>query len=62
MKRFLIGRSPHGVQVVKAGQPEAGHGAGMAMQVSSSGQADLHALVMFVLDATQPFSSPAAFP
>lgn len=55
-------RSPHGVQVVKAGQPEAGHGAGMAMQVSSSGQADLHSLVMFVVDANKPFSSPATFP
>jgi hypothetical protein len=55
-------RSPHGVQVVKAGQPEAGHGAGMAMQVSSSGSADLRSLVMFVVDATQPFSSPAVFP
>jgi len=54
-------RSSHGVQVVKAGQPEAGHGAGMAMQVSSSGQTDLHSLVMFVVDATKPFSSPATF-
>lgn len=54
-------RSSHGVQVVKAGQPEAGHGAGMAMQVSSSGQTDLHALVMFVVDATKPFSTPAKF-
>jgi hypothetical protein len=32
------------------------------MQVSSSGSTDLHALVMFVVDATKPFSSPAAFP
>lgn len=55
-------RSPHGVQVVKAGQPEAGHGAGMVMQVSSSGQVDLRSLVMFVVDATKPFSSPATFP
>jgi hypothetical protein len=55
-------RSPHGVQVVKAGQPEAGHGAGMVMQVASSGQADLHSLVMFVVDANKPFSTPAAFP
>ena len=55
-------RSPHGVQVVKAGQPEAGHGAGMAMQVSSSGATDLLSLVMFVVDAAQPFSSPATFP
>lgn len=55
-------RSPHGVMRVKVGQPEAGHGADMAMQVSSSGSTDLHSLVMFVVDATKPFSSPATFP
>ena len=54
-------RSPHGVMRVKVGQPEAGHGADMPMQVSSSGSTDLHALVMFVVDATKPFSSPATF-
>jgi hypothetical protein len=32
------------------------------MQVSSSGDGDLHALVMFVVDAGRPFSSPAAMP
>ena len=46
---------------VKVGQPEAGHGAGMVMQVSSSGTKDLLSLVMFVLDATKPFSSAATF-
>lgn len=55
-------RSPHGVMRVKVGQPEAGHGADMPMQVSSSGSTDLHSLVMFVVDATKPFSSPAQFP
>ncbi|CAE6903454.1 hypothetical protein R69749_08280 [Paraburkholderia domus] len=55
-------RTPDGVMVVKAGHAEPGHGAGMAMQVSSSGSTELHALVMFVLDATKPFSSPANFP
>lgn len=55
-------RTPHGVMHVRAGQPEAGHGADMAMQVSSSGSTDLHALVMFVVDATRPFSSPTVFP
>lgn len=55
-------RSVHGTMRVGPGQPEAGHGAGMAMQVSSSGTTDLRALVMFVVDATQPFSSPASFP
>ncbi len=55
-------RSPHGVMLVKVGQLEAGHGADTPMQVSSSGSTDLHALVMFVVDATRPFSSPAKFP
>jgi hypothetical protein len=39
-----------------------GHGAGMPMEVSSSGATDLNALVMFVVDATKPFSSPATMP
>ena len=55
-------RSPHGLMRVKVGQPETGHGADMQMQVSSSGLTDLHSLVMFVVDATKPFSSPAKFP
>ena len=55
-------RSPHGTQVFRAGQPEAGHGPGMPMEVSSSGEKDLDSLVMFVVDATKPFSSPAEFP
>ena len=55
-------RGAHGTMVVKAGMPEAGHGAAMAMQVSSSGSGNLQSLVMFVVDATQPFSSPASLP
>jgi hypothetical protein len=55
-------RGPHGIQRVQSGQPEPGHGADMPMQVSSSGSTDLHALVMFVVDATRPFSSPAQLP
>jgi hypothetical protein len=55
-------RGAHGTMVVKAGQPEAGHGPAMAMQVSSSGATDLQALVMFVVDASKPFSSPATLP
>ena len=52
-------RSPRGVMRVRAGQPETGHGADVPMQVSSSGSENLHSLVMFVVDATRPFSSPA---
>ena len=55
-------RGAHGTMVVTAGQPAAGHGPAQAMQVSSSGTADLHALVMFVVDAAKPFSSPATLP
>jgi len=55
-------RTSHGTQVVKAGQPEAGHGAGMVMQVGSSGSDDLRSLVLFVVDAEKPFSTPAEFP
>ena len=55
-------RGAHGTMVVKAGQPEAGHGPAMPMQVSSSGATNLHSLVMFVVDAGKPFSSPATLP
>jgi hypothetical protein len=55
-------RSAHGTLRVMAGQPAAGHGADMAMQVSSSGSSDLLALVMFVVDANRPFSTPAKLP
>jgi len=55
-------RGAHGTMRVKAGQAEAGQGAEKAMQVSSSGATDLHALVMFIVDASKPFSSPATIP
>jgi len=55
-------RTPHGVVRVGAGKAAAGHAAGTPMQVSSSGSVDLHALVLFVVDATKPFSSPAKLP
>lgn len=55
-------RSPGRVMRVKVGQPETGQGADTPMEVSSAGTTDLHALVMFVVDATKPFSSPAKFP
>ena len=53
-------RGPRGVTVMKAGEPVIGQGE-QPMQVWSSGSTDLHALVMFVVDATRPFSSPARF-
>jgi hypothetical protein len=39
-----------------------GHPPGTPMEVSSSGSGDLAALVMFVVDAAKPFSSPATMP
>jgi quercetin dioxygenase-like cupin family protein len=54
--------TPHGVKRVGAGQTETGNAADTPMQVSSSGSTDLHSLVMFVVDAAKPFSSPAKFP
>ena len=58
----LTQKSPHGVSHVDAGQSMPGHGPGMPMEVSSSGTTDLNALVMFVVDATKPFSSAATMP
>jgi len=55
-------RGAHGTQHVKAGQAEPGQGVASAMQVSSSGTTDLRALVMFVVDAGKPFSTPATMP
>jgi hypothetical protein len=52
-------RTPHGVTYAEAGQSMNGHGADMAMEVFSAGTTDLDQLVMFVVDATKPFSSPA---
>lgn len=53
-------RGADGVKRVEAGQAEPGQRAGSPMQVSSTGSTDLHALVMFVVDADKPFSSPAS--
>lgn len=55
-------RGPQGVTRIPVDEAEAGHDADIPMQISSSGTTDLHGLVMFVVDATRPFSSPATFP
>jgi len=54
-------RTPHGVSYADAGQAMNGHGADMPMEVFSAGTTALDQLVMFVVDATRPFSSPAKF-
>lgn len=53
-------RGPRGVTVMKPGDPTIGQGE-QPMQVWSSGQESLHSLVMFVVDAARPFSTPAKF-
>lgn len=55
-------KTPHGVSYVEAGHTMNGHMAGMTMQVFNAGTTDLTALIMFVVDATKPFSVPATFP
>lgn len=55
-------RTSGGVIRVQAGQSATGHESNTPMQVSSCGSTDLHALVMFVVDAAKPFSSPATLP
>ena len=54
--------TPHGVVRVAAGHASTGNVGGTPMRVSSSGKTDLHSLVMFVVDADQPFASPAQLP
>ena len=54
-------RTAQGVMTVEAGHSMNGHPAGTAMEVFNSGTTDLTALVMFVVDATKPFSVPAKF-
>jgi hypothetical protein len=52
-------RTPHGISYAEAGQVMNGHGADMPMEVFNAGTSDLDQLVMFVVDATRPFSTPA---
>jgi uncharacterized RmlC-like cupin family protein len=54
-------KTPSGVMQVGAGQGMPGDALGTPMQAFSNGSNALNALVMFVVDATQPFSSPAKF-
>ncbi len=52
-------KTPHGVAYTDAGKSMNGHPGDMAMQVFSGGTTDFDQLVMFVVDATRPFSTPA---
>jgi hypothetical protein len=55
-------KTPQGVSYIEAGHTMNGHMAGMPMEVFNDGNTDLNALIMFVVDATKPFSVPATFP
>jgi hypothetical protein len=59
LKGRLGQRTPHGIVHADMGTAMNGHGADMPMEVFSAGTTDLDQLVMFVVDATRPFSSPA---
>jgi mannose-6-phosphate isomerase-like protein (cupin superfamily) len=54
-------RTPSGVVRIPAGQGIAGSEAEVPVQVSSCGSTELRQLIMFVVDANRPFSSPAVF-
>lgn len=54
-------KTPQGVMYVEAGKTMSGHEAGMPMEVFNAGTTGLTALIMFVVDATKPFSVPAKF-
>ena len=49
------------MNVVDAGETLAGGDPADPMEVTSSGTEELRELIMFVVDANKPFSSPAAF-
>jgi hypothetical protein len=55
-------RTPEGVSYVETGHTMNGHMAGMPMEVFNGGTTELTALIMFVVDATKPFSVPATLP
>jgi hypothetical protein len=63
---ILTGRlgqnTPHGAMYAEAGKTMNGHGADTPMEVFNAGPDELNALVMFVVDATRPFSSRAKMP
>lgn len=58
----LSQRTPAGVRHVDTGGTMNGNAADVPMEVWSSGAGELDALVMFVVDAGRPFSTPAKLP
>lgn len=58
----LCFRTPEGVMRIAPGRTDSGPAPYVPSQVSSCGTTDLSGFVMFVVDATKPFSTPATFP
>jgi hypothetical protein len=54
-------KSSEGVSYVDAGHTMDGHASGTPMEIFNAGKTDLAALIMFVVDASKPFSVPAKF-
>ncbi|HEX3885533.1 MAG TPA: hypothetical protein VHW66_22970 [Stellaceae bacterium] len=54
-------RTSNGISYAEAGHTMNGHMAGTTMEVFNAGTSDLSTLIMFVADATKPFSTPAKF-
>lgn len=54
-------KTPDGVAFVEAGHTMNGHVAQTTMEVFNAGTTDLQAPIMFVADASKPFSVPAEF-
>jgi hypothetical protein len=52
-------KTSHGTAYAEAGQTMNGHAADTPMEVFSAGSEPLNQIVMFVVDPTKPFSTPA---
>lgn len=61
VKGRLVQHTAHGRAQLDAGAAMNGHEPGMVMQLESAGPGPLEQLVMFVVDAERPFSTPAHF-
>jgi len=51
-------KTPNGVRYVEAGETMGGNAADTPMNVFNAGTSDVSAIIMFVVDATRPFSVP----
>lgn len=54
-------KTQHGVSYVETGHTMNGHAPGTTMEVFNAGTTDLKALIMFLVDASKPFSVPSKF-